>query len=340
MKNKPINNKKLFFTGLALFLIGRTIFYLVGGLIGESVAVAFDLVSLPMLAIAIMRYFVKLFSKDEGSNEDQKELNEKIKNEEARQKHVENKKNKIFVLKKKKKYTTIASILIFLSSVLTIFFVFFFGISKLALVGVLVYLFLAYFVYREKKWAIVAVAIFFTLDKILQGIEEPNMAKSIFFWWIAFMSVFLGAYRELSKEKKIINNKISQERKEDRRRGNGNRNNSKPLLLSLFGIVILISGVIFYWFAVRPANIRKACSLVEIKTYSQEEKDDAKKYLQESCPNFESLAGRVILRNEGSQECLNKLDILYAPTGNENQTRSATDEEYKECLRRSGLQTE
>ena len=31
------------------------------------------------------------------------------------------------------------------------------------------------------------------------------------------------------------------------------------------------------------------------------------------------------------------MDVIFTPTGNENQKRSATDKEYTECLRKNGL---
>jgi hypothetical protein len=110
-----------------------------------------------------------------------------------------------------------------------------------------------------------------------------------------------------------------------------------PLIIII--LVLIILGVSFYWFAVRPSQIRKECSWILVKAYTQEEKNSAKKYLEENCPTADGIADRIIWKNKGevSQSCIENMDMLYAPTGNKNQKRPATDNEYAKCLRENGI---
>jgi len=110
--------------------------------------------------------------------------------------------------------------------------------------------------------------------------------------------------------------------------------------LSILAIVFIISGILFYWFAIRPSQIRKECAFIEIVSYTQEEKDIAKKYLEDKCSISKTDLIRVKLKYGSesiSQECRNNMNIVLAPAGNENQKRNATDKEYAECLRKRGL---
>ena len=66
-----------------------------------------------------------------------------------------------------------------------------------------------------------------------------------------------------------------------------------------------------------------------MKSYSQEEKGVAKKYLDEHCP---AQKGWV------SAECFNSKQKVDAPTiGGEGKNRPASDKEYEQCLRENGL---
>jgi hypothetical protein len=54
----------------------------------------------------------------------------------------------------------------------------------------------------------------------------------------------------------------------------------------ILAIIIFTLGVSLYWFAVRPTNIKKLCSNVDVKPYSQEEKNEAKKKFDDSNCSF------------------------------------------------------
>jgi uncharacterized protein YaaR (DUF327 family) len=100
-----------------------------------------------------------------------------------------------------------------------------------------------------------------------------------------------------------------------------------PVVIILISILVIF-GIIFYWFSIRPSQIRKQCSLVPVKTYSQEKKDEAKKYVDEKCPTDKGWQAIDCVINKG---------IINAPSESQNQKRSATDDEYIKCLRENGL---
>lgn len=108
-------------------------------------------------------------------------------------------------------------------------------------------------------------------------------------------------------------------------------------LFILFGVIILIISVLFYWYALRPASIKKECSMVLVKAYSQEEKDIAKRYLEDNCQEAVGIADNII-EKINTPECFNSKQRIKAPTiGKEEQKRPANDKEYEQCLRQKGL---
>ena len=109
----------------------------------------------------------------------------------------------------------------------------------------------------------------------------------------------------------------------------------KGIVLSIV-CVVLVFGTLFYWYALRPANIKKQCSMVAMKAYSQEEKDIAKRYLEDNCPVGGGTADRILINVR--VECFNSKLKVDAPTiGGEGKKRPASDEEYGQCLREKGL---
>jgi len=146
---------------------------------------------------------------------------------------------------------------------------------------------------------------------------------------------------------------------------------SKKLLLSFTIMVVIVLGVPFYWFSVRPSKIKKSCSSVTMKPYTQEEKDEAKKKFDDTdCSKvlaYEhkstgeiSLAykemgmtkeqAQAIFRDltrdeaidkageimeERKNQCSKLEQIFSSPS--EDWDRPSTDGEYAKCLRESGL---
>jgi hypothetical protein len=230
--------------------------------------------------------------------------------------------------KTKIKYTTLSAGLLVASAILTIVFAFLSWIPKEYAFGGIIYIPLAYFIYKEKRWAVIVVMILWTSDKFLQiGMSpaETNhvITRSIIFWWIGFMFAFYGALKETKrvsdKNNGIAGDNISQKR----------FSSLKALIISL-SFVFVIFGVVFYWFAIRSSQIKKQCSLVPLKSYSQEKKDEAKKFVEANCPEGSVASDRI-------GDCAINRFIISAPLDGQNQMRSASDDEYKKCLRESGL---
>jgi hypothetical protein len=86
--------------------------------------------------------------------------------------------------------------------------------------------------------------------------------------------------------------------------------------------IIIIFGIIFYWYAFRPAHIRQQCSWVTIKASSAEEIQKAKD-AEKKCTSPD---------NAKSAECIFQTPIYYT-----NQRRAADDYEYISCLRENGM---
>lgn len=92
-------------------------------------------------------------------------------------------------------------------------------------------------------------------------------------------------------------------------------------------MTVAIFAILFYWFAIRPAQIKKECSQIALQTFSQERKDEAQNYLTKNCLNV------------GSQlaQCSIEQVIINAPLEGQNKTRSASDFWYARCLRANGF---
>lgn len=58
-----ISNKKLFFIGVGVLILGRIIMYIFGGIVGVSIAVASDFIGFLFVAISFVRYLINVFSK-------------------------------------------------------------------------------------------------------------------------------------------------------------------------------------------------------------------------------------------------------------------------------------
>jgi hypothetical protein len=98
------------------------------------------------------------------------------------------------------------------------------------------------------------------------------------------------------------------------------RNNERNKVLLT---IILVLVVAFYWFAIRPSNIKKECSVVPKET-SEAQIDQARAYIKENCKST----------GEQSIECLTKRAFLGKAM---KEGGPASNSEYEQCLRSKGL---
>jgi len=106
--------------------------------------------------------------------------------------------------------------------------------SKVWIIGdVILVLVLAFFIYRGKKWAMVATMIYWTISKGLQvvsgfSVEDFSAGSTIMIvlWWALFMGFFWRAY-QVEKERKRLRNKSGKMKKEIEAE---NRRLAKPFL--------------------------------------------------------------------------------------------------------------
>lgn len=101
-----------------------------------------------------------------------------------------------------KSYRGIATVLILAAVGITaiLYFVNFTDLTTLAFAAI-IYLPLAYFIYKGKKWAMIAAMIMWTIDKGYQMFVSPNLL--IIIWWLAFMTYFYKAYKIEVERNKI-----------------------------------------------------------------------------------------------------------------------------------------
>lgn len=101
-------------------------------------------------------------------------------------------------------------------------------------------------------------------------------------------------------------------------------------------VLLMILVFIFYWFQVRPTNIKKDCSWVTETIPADpgvtKEQAEANKVEFEKRISGDYSSSVVMDRFTLSKNSKERL-----PSPEKIETREATDEEYKTCLRQNGL---
>jgi len=272
----------------------------------------------------------------------------------------------------------IASLLLIGSLILTVF-VSFFGVLPVedAIFGVIVYLPIIFFVYKGNRLAIIVMMIFWTIERFV----SPFIAASTNFefyrlmislvWWAAVMAPLYSAFRveQLRKKikkqsKEVIANDISnhhniqeehpQEHPQELPKEHPHKPKGSKILKMTFlfvGVLLLISSAVlaFYWFQIRPAQIKHDCSWVKKHEDAVAEKPgmtmeelQANNILKD-CSNLPSYSGGVIAPLYNSFDC-NRENVLVTDKylkvpgkPAKDWVEKATDEEYKFCLHDKGL---
>jgi len=74
--------------------------------------------------------------------------------------------------------------------------------ERVELFSMLLYFFLAFFIYKGKKWAMIIAMFLITIDRgfalfhsVSLGVVDTIFWIMIIFWWCVFMKYFYGAYR-------------------------------------------------------------------------------------------------------------------------------------------------
>lgn len=160
-------------------------------------------------------------------------------------------------LKVFKSYKGIASLLILGSVVLTTIFR-----SYIALI----YLPVAFFVYKGKKLAIILMMIAWTLDKSYQLIfTELNTTQFLFviLWWSIFMKYLYGAYKVeklRSKQQGLLTGKNGLTLSKDKKKS------KIPLVLAASALLLFFVGFTAYWYGVSSERQNKEESQAEADT--------------------------------------------------------------------------
>ncbi len=211
---------------------------------------------------------------------------------------------------------------------------------------IVAYLPLVIFVYRGHRWAIVVSMIFITFDRVYELFLLVSEATSLTFLsraifilliWSIFMFYLIGAYkvenlRHAARENKgLLKPKIFKGK----------------VYVSIFILFVLaLLGTLFYWYEIRPAQIKHGCSWVR----HYEEAKPAKEGVSE-----EELwqSGRLKDCSRESESIFNRLNRDFCEDRNKKiieESKSepaeperewftkATEKEYQFCLRDKGLE--
>lgn len=102
----------------------------------------------------------------------------------------------------------------------------------------------------------------------------------------------------------------------------------------IFIIALVILGIAFYWFQIRPTSIKKECSWTT-KTIPA----DPGVTKEQAEVNNEAFNSQCSKEGVKSVKCwlLEKDTKERASSQEKEETREATDKEYKQCLRQNGL---
>ncbi len=105
-------------------------------------------------------------------------------------------------LKITESYRGISALLVLGSMVLTVLLAKFNVISYDAVYGSIIYVPLAYFIYKGHKWALIAIMILWTLEKGYQLYTGGTSVIVPIIWWAIFMGYFVNAFKvELARKK-------------------------------------------------------------------------------------------------------------------------------------------
>lgn len=105
-------------------------------------------------------------------------------------------------LKITESYRGISALLILGSMVLTVLLAKFGAISYDAVYSSIIYVPLAYFIYKGHKWALIVIMILWTLEKGYQLYSGGTSVIVPIIWWSIFMNYFFNALKvELARKK-------------------------------------------------------------------------------------------------------------------------------------------
>lgn len=110
-------------------------------------------------------------------------------------------------LKITESYRGISALLVLGSMVLTVILAKFGVISYDSVYSAIIYVPLAYFIYKGHRWALVLVMLLWTFEKGWQVYDAVNNSTSVIvpiIWWSIFMNYFFNALKiEIAKKKQV-----------------------------------------------------------------------------------------------------------------------------------------
>jgi len=108
-------------------------------------------------------------------------------------------------LKITESYRGIAALLILGSMVLTVILAKLGVVDYEAVYGSIIYVPLAFFVWKGHRWALIAMMILWTIEKGYQLVESGGTSPIVpIIWWAIFMGYFVNAFKVEIARRKVI----------------------------------------------------------------------------------------------------------------------------------------
>lgn len=109
-------------------------------------------------------------------------------------------------LKITQSYRGISALLILGSMILTVILAKFDVVSYDAVYGAIIYLPLAFFIWKGHKWAMIAMMVLWTFEKGYQVYATAGESSPIIaiIWWAIFMGYFVNAFKIELARKKVV----------------------------------------------------------------------------------------------------------------------------------------
>lgn len=97
-------------------------------------------------------------------------------------------------------------ILLLLSAVITVIYIFVTNMDLFALIDPVISLIFVLFIFKKKRWAIVGAMIYWTLEKAIMIFSGDSSAVISFFWWTTYMHMFYLAFKVENAHREFLKN--------------------------------------------------------------------------------------------------------------------------------------
>ncbi|MCX6784283.1 MAG: hypothetical protein NT141_04470 [candidate division WWE3 bacterium] len=242
-----------------------------------------------------------------------------------------------------KTFRGVAGLLLLLSAAVTAAFVLTGIVSAASWLDCAIILFLALFIFLGFRWAMVLGMVVVTIERgggiligLLTDISHPNIIQIgiALLWWAVLMRFLYAAFRveRLRPPKPHLSEPTPPIASNEAIKTKVNSialtlKSKVPTKILLVAIPALLLGLGFYWFNLRPSQIRRDCSVVKQEVSIIEAKLVNNQYI--------SLAYEACVQN--NNRLIRTLNLPKNAIPTTECWREAKSEEYTACLHSNGL---